>query len=151
MKVNKLKATVLLVVAIGIVAGMASAEIYAALSTSQSVSATGTVSAVNLVVQNTSGQTITSLNWGDVANGTTATQQVIVENPTGGGDVPEVLSIAINSLAPSGCGITLTWNEQGVTLNPGASVTATLTLTVPSTITTGTNFSFNIVFTGTET
>lgn len=146
MRINKLKATMLIIVAVGIVLGMASAGIYAALTASQTVPVTGAVSAVNLAVQQ-NGQTLTALNFDSVDAGSTTTQTVTVQDT---GNVPETLSLTTNSLTPAGCGITLTWDQQGTVLTAGQSVTATLTLTVPSAISSGTNFSFNTVFTGTE-
>ena len=146
---NKTKrASVILVtvIAVGLIAGLASAVIYAALSASQTIPLQGTVSAVNLAISQ-NGAPITSMTWAPMDPGASATQNVTVQNT---GNVPETLSLQINSLIPSGCGITLTWNQQGTVLNAGSSVVATLTLTVPSTVSGGTNYSFNAVFTGTE-
>ena len=46
--------------------------------------------------------------------------------------------------------ITITWNQQGTDLQPGASIAATLTLTVSSTVVDLTAFSVQINIGGTN-
>jgi hypothetical protein len=122
-----------------------------ALLSTQQVPSSGTVSAVNVGVYIDSGCTnnCTSISWGNIAPGGTATYTVYVRNE---GSVPMTLSMTTSSWNPSAANgpITLTWNRANYNLTAGASVSATLTLTVSSSISSSiTSFSFNIVITGT--
>jgi hypothetical protein len=91
---------------------------------------------------------MTSINWGSIAAGGTATQTVYVKN-TGTGTM--TLSLTASNWSPSGAStyITISWNQQGTQLSAGGSVAATLTLTVSSSITGITSFSNTITISGT--
>ena len=120
------------------------------LSVNQTVSSSGTVSTVNVGVYTDSSATtnVTSLNWGTLAPGDTVTRSVYVKN-TGSNQI--TLSMSKTNWNPTGANgpITLTWNRESNTLNPGSGTTATFTLTVSPSITGITNFSVDIVVTGT--
>jgi hypothetical protein len=122
-----------------------------ALLATQQVPSTGTVSAVNVGVYTNSGCTsnCTSISWGTISPGSSTTYTVYVKNT---GNVPVTLSMTTSGWNPTSANgpITLAWNREGTSLNAGDSVSATLTLTVSSSISSSiTNFSFNIVITGT--
>jgi hypothetical protein len=120
------------------------------LSVSQSVSSSGTVTAVNVGVYSDSAcQTaLTSINWGTIAPGSSVTSTVYVKNT---GNTQITLSMTKTGWNPVGADgpITVTWNKESTTLTAGASTAATLTLSVSSGISGITTFSVNIVVTGT--
>lgn len=123
----------------------------AAINVSQNVSSSGTITtSPNIGVYSDSACTtnMTSINWGSVAAGGTATQTVYVKN-TGTGSM--TLSLAVSNWIPSGAStyITISWNQQGTPLSAGGSVAATITLTVSSSITGITSFSNTIAISGT--
>jgi hypothetical protein len=121
------------------------------ISSSQTVPSTGTVSAVNVGVYSDSQctQNLTSISWGNIAPGGTATYTIYVKNS---GTVQMTLNMTTNSWNPASANgpITLIWNKEATVLSAGSSTSATLTLTVSSSISSSiTTFSFNIVITGT--
>ncbi|MCW4044355.1 MAG: hypothetical protein NWE94_02410 [Candidatus Bathyarchaeota archaeon] len=120
------------------------------LSVSQTVSSTGTVTAVNVGVYSDSQctQTLTNINWGTISPGNSVTYTIYVKNT---GNTPITLSMTKTGWNPANADgpITVTWNKEGTSLSAGQSTAATLTLTVSSGISGITTFSVNIVITGT--
>jgi hypothetical protein len=120
------------------------------LSVSQTVTSTGTVTAVNVGVYSDSSctQILTSIDWGTIAPGNSVTRTVYVKN-TGNSQIS--LSMTKTNWSPAGAdgSITLNWNREGTTLSVGQSTGALLTLSVSSGISGITTFSVNIVITGT--
>ncbi len=120
------------------------------ISINREVASTGTVTSVNVGVYSDYGctQTLTSINWGTIAPGNSATQTIYVKNT---GNTQITLSMTKNTWIPAEADgpITVTWNKESTTLSAGASTTATLTLSVSSGISGITTFSVNIVVTGT--
>jgi len=123
----------------------------AGLIATQTIPSNGTVSAVNVGVYTDSQatQNCTSLNWGTLSPGNTASKTVYVKNT---GTVPVTLTMTTGNWTPTTANskITLTWNRQNTILNAGQSISANLTLAVASDTTGITAFSFNTVITGTE-
>ncbi|MGD0203766.1 MAG: hypothetical protein ABSC20_07685 [Candidatus Bathyarchaeia archaeon] len=126
---------------------------FAAITTSTTVPATGTVTtSAGLAVYSNSACTtsLSSINWGTLTAGGTTTQTIYVKNTSTG------LSLSLNmttsgwSPASANGPITVTWNPQSTDLQPGASTAATLTLTVSSSISDITSFSVNINIGGTN-
>ena len=112
---------------------------------------TGTISAVNVGVYSNSACTTncTSISWGTISPGSSTTYTVYVKNT---GNVPVTLSMTTSGWNPTSADgpIALSWNRESTTLTAGQSISATLTLTISSSISSSiTNFSFNIVITGT--
>ena len=138
---------ILAIVAVGLVLTVTTAGL---LSVSQSVSSTGTVTAVNVGVFSDSSCTVvlTSVDWGSVAPGNSVTKTIYVKNT---GNVLITLSMTKTSWVPASADgpITLTWNRESTTLTAGQYTAATLTLSVSSSISGITSFSVNIVITGT--
>jgi hypothetical protein len=68
------------------------------------------------------------------------------------GDVSETLNMTVSSWSPSSASsyITLTWNQEKTVLTAGQVVEAVLTLSVSSSISDVTSFSFSITITGTH-
>jgi hypothetical protein len=98
------------------------------LTDSETVASVGSITAVNVGVYSDSGcaQVCTSVDWGALAPSSAATRTIYVKNT---GTVPVTLSMAPSGWAPSNANayLTLSWNQAGSVLNPGASVAATLT------------------------
>ena len=92
---------------------------------------------------------ISSINWGSVEAGGSASQTIYVKD-TGGTAV--TLSLAVSNWSPSTAStyINLTWTGQGSRIAVGGSLAVTLTLTVPSSTPTSiTSFSNSITISGT--
>src|SRR5665647_1019269 len=123
----------------------------AVLSSSQNVPLSGTINAVNLGVYSDSACTIpvTSLTVGTLNPGGTATQTVWIKNT---GNVPETMTMTVSNWNPVNANtyLTLTWNRGNTVLNAGASIQATLTLTVASNTGSLTTFSCDVTLTGTQ-
>lgn len=126
--------------------------VYALLSTSKTIPNTGNVKAVGVGVYSDSAcsQQVSIIQWGTLDAGETKNVPVYVRNE---GNVNLTLSMTTNNWNPQEASsyITLNWNRGGHKLTPGSSVQAVLTLIVSSTVTGVTNFSFDIIITGTET
>ena len=121
------------------------------LSTSQNVPATGTISSLNVGVYTDAACTMncTSINWGTLSPGNRNTQTVYIKNS---GLAPITLSMSNSTWVPSNANnyLTLTWNGAGYVLNPNQSVAAIITLAASANAGSITNFSFNIIITGTQ-
>lgn len=106
---------------------------------------------VQLSVYSDSGCTtaLSSVSWGTLDPGTTATATIYLKNE---GNVPVTLNISASNWAPSSASsyFTLTWNRDSYVLAVGASVQAVLSLTVSSSISGITSFSFDITITATQ-
>jgi hypothetical protein len=121
------------------------------LTTSQNVPVSGTISAINLGCYTNSGCTtpLISVDFGTITPGSQNNQTIYVKNT---GNTAENLTMTTNTWSPSNANtyLTLTWSPTTTTLAPGASTSATLTLTASSGAGVLSGFSFNIVFTGTQ-
>ena len=122
-----------------------------ALVSSQTVPSGGTITAVNVGVYTNSACTnnCTSIDWGTLSPGGSTTKTIYVKNT---GTIPVTLSMATANWSPSNANnyLTITWNRANYALASGSSVSATLTLTASSSAGAITNFSFDIIITGTE-
>jgi hypothetical protein len=143
------KTTIAAVVAIAFAGLMMSA--LGTLVATQTISNTGTVTAVGVSIytNSTCTTTLSSINWGNLYPGNATTRTMYVKNT---GNTPVTLNMTVNSWSsPSASSnLKLTWNQEKTQLAAGTGVTATLTLTVSSTISNVTSFSFNIIITGTH-
>ena len=143
------KATIGAVVLIAFACLMVSA--LGALVATQTISSTGTITAVGVGVYSNSGCTtaLSTINWGNINPGNTTTYTMYVKNT---GDTSATLNMTTNSWSPSSASsyIKLTWNQQGSMLTAGQVVTAVLTLSVSSSISNVTSFSFNTIIKGTQ-
>ncbi len=120
------------------------------LTVSQSVAASGTVTAVNVGVYLDSActQACTSVNWGNLSPGNSTTRTVYVKNT---GTVPVTLGMSASNWNPTNANtvLSLTWDRNNVVVSPSNSVMATLTLTAAANTGTVSSFTFNIIITGT--
>jgi hypothetical protein len=122
-----------------------------ALNSSQTVPSVGTITAVNVGVYTNSACTnnCTSIDWGMLSPGGSTTKTIYVKNT---GTIPVTLSMTPANWSPSNANnyLTVTWNRANYALAAGASVSAILTLTASSSAGSLTNFSFDVVITGTN-
>jgi len=123
----------------------------AAITVNKDVTSTGAITtSPNIGVYSDAACTtpISSVTWGSLTAGTSATQTVYVKN-TGTGTM--TLSLATSNWTPSAAStyLTVSWNKQGSTLTAGQSTTAILTLSVSASVTGITTFSNTITLSGT--
>jgi hypothetical protein len=120
------------------------------LSVNQSITSQGNVSTVNVGVYSDSGctQTLTSINWGNVSPGASTTKTAYVKNT---GNVPITLTMTKTGWNPASANgpLTITWDRENLVLNANQVTTATLTLSVSSSVSGITSFSVNVTITGT--
>jgi len=124
----------------------------AGIISTQTIPSNGTITTVNVGVYTnpTCTTNCTSISWGTISPGNTATYTVYVKN---NGNTPLTLNMTTSNWNPTNANgpIALSWNREATVLSAGQNTTVTLTLTVSSSISSSiTNFSFNIVITGTE-
>jgi hypothetical protein len=133
--------------AVGLVVG--SALTYAALQVSFSIPTSGSVFAVNVGVYSDSActQNLTSISWGSVSPGASVSLTVYVKNT---GNTPIALSMATAGWSPAAANgpITIAWNKESAVLNASQSTAATITLSTSSAISGITDFSVNVIVTG---
>lgn len=124
---------------------------YGLLSNSRTIQSYGAVKAVNVDVYWDSGCTnVTSaVYWGVLSPGSSKNVTLYVKN---GGNVAVNLSLAAQDWSPTDAPdyMDLSWDREGQMVDSGSVVSATLTLSVSSSISGITDFSFDIVVTGVE-
>ena len=124
----------------------------AAITINQSVSSSGAIIAEpNVGVYSNIACTtkISSINWGSVEAGGSASQTIYIKN-TGG--IAMTLSLVVSNWSPSTAStyINLTWTGQGSRIAAEGSLPVMLTLTVPSSTPNSiTSFSNSITISGT--
>jgi hypothetical protein len=122
-----------------------------ALVASHTISNSGSVTAVGVNVYTDSACTnaVSTINWGALNPGDVKNYAMYVKNV---GTVPVTLSMTTGNWNPSSASsyLTLTWNKQNYVLPAGQVVQAMLTLTVSTSASIGTSFSFDITITGTQ-
>ena len=121
------------------------------LSSTQTVTSSGMIAAVNIGVYNDAGctQACSSVDWGTLAPGASTSKTIYLKNT---GTVPVTLSMTTTSWTPSNANtyLTLAWNRQNAIVAPNTSVIATLTLTASANAGNLTTFTVSIVLTGTQ-
>ena len=147
-KVSKLMVVILTISAVA-VAGLT----FAAITINQNVGSSGTVTAgpnVGIFSDAACTQPVTTINWGSVEAGDTATKTIYIEDTGAAAMSP---SISVGSWSPSSAStyMTVTWSTLPGTIQPGVSnaKAVTLTLTVSSSITGISTFSNQITISGT--
>lgn len=137
--------------ALAVVVVLMTAGALALLSANQTLTNSGTIGTVNVGVYSDAACTepVSSISWGTLNPGASAVQTVYVKNT---GTVTETLNMTSTGWTPSTCPsyMTLTWTAEGASVTAGNDVQANVTLTVSSSITGITAFSFNITITGTQ-
>jgi len=89
---------------------------------------------------------VSTPDWGLLQPGAQKSFTVYIHNE---GNSPVTLSLSTSNWTPSTASsyLALTWNYNGQTISPSAQMQVTLTLTVSSSITGISNFSFDIIIT----
>ncbi len=127
------------------------AGVLALLQSSRTIPTHGTIRGVNVGIFQDSNctQQLVSIDWGTLDNGTSAVHTVYVKND---GTSNMTLSLSNSTWVPSDAPdyLTLTWNRETYVLERGTSVDANLTLSVSPSFTNGTDFSVDIIITGTQ-
>ena len=92
---------------------------------------------------------LTSIQWGELSPGQSATKQIYVKNTQ---SVLLVLRLSTNKWTPINANgpLTLTWNRQNTLLSPGQSIGATITLTTSLNATGISSFTVQILLSGTS-
>ena len=143
------KATIGAILAIALTGLMVSA--LGALVVTRTISSSGSITAIGVGVYTTSTCTtaLSSVPWGTVNPSSVTTYTIYVKNT---GNAQETLNMTTSAWSPSSASsyITMTWNQTGTALAAGGVATALLTLTVSSSISGITSFSFNITISGTH-
>lgn len=138
-------------IAVAIVGAVTTITAFAVMSNNRSIQSSGTVKAVNVGVYWDSACTnvTSSINWGMLSPGGSTSFTIYVKNE---GNVAMKLSLVAQNWNPTNAPsyMTLSWNREGQTVNSGSVLSATLTLSVSSSISGITSFSLNIIITGTE-
>jgi archaellum component FlaG (FlaF/FlaG flagellin family) len=143
------KATMGAVLAIAVMGLMVSA--LGALVATRTISNSGSITAVGVGVYSDSGCTtaLSAISWGTLNPGDVKTYTMYVKNT---GNVPVTLNMTVGNWNPLSASsyITLTWNQEKYVLPAGQVVQAVLTLSVSSSVSGVTSFSFDITITGTQ-
>jgi hypothetical protein len=120
------------------------------LSVNQTVPSSGVISSVDVGVYQEWACTnnLTSVAWGTLSPGDIATRIIYVKNI---GTAPITLAMTTTNWDPTSANgpITLTWDSESTTLDPGYVAAATLTLSVSPSISGITTFNMDVVITGT--
>jgi hypothetical protein len=121
-----------------------------ALVSSRTIASSGVVATANIGVYSDSActQSLTSINWGTLSPGNSVSRTIYVKNL---GTTQVTISMTGANWNPTSANgpLTLTWNQEGTTLNANQVSTATLTLRASSSISGITTFNVDIVITGT--
>lgn len=143
------KATIGAVLVVAVMATLVGA--LGTLTVTRTFPSNGTINAVGVGVYSDPSCTtaLSSVNWGTLNPGNTATQTMYVKN---NGTIPVTLTMTYGNWSSQSAQsyITLTWNQNNTQLASSSVATAVLTLNVSSAISGVTNFSFNINITGTQ-
>ena len=121
------------------------------LTENQTVLSEGIVSAVGVGVYTNYECTknCTNIDWGAIDPGNSTTKTIYIKNT---GNIPVILSLTSTNWEPSNAStcLTLTWNRENYLLAAGNSMSARLTLAASSNADNITEFSFDVVVTGTQ-
>jgi len=123
--------------------------VVSSLLTNRTIGNTGSVRAVGVGVywDYNGTSTVNAFDWGFIEPGANKTITCYVKNV---GNQVVTLSMSTSNWNPQNATqfMTLSWNREGTTLNPGQIITATFTLAVSASTQGITNFSFDVTITG---
>jgi hypothetical protein len=127
------------------------ATVFGAFVATRTISNVGSMKAIGVGVYWDSGCTnaVSSIDWGSLEPGVTKNFTIYVRNE---GNVQLKLSMTTSNWNPASASsyMTLSWNRENHVLAAGSVVSAVLTLSVSSSISGVTSFSFDIIIAGTE-
>jgi len=122
-----------------------------AIIASKTLSNTGNLNAIGVGIYQDGGCTnaLTAIGWGSLEPGVTSEHTIYVKNE---GTVALRLNMGVGNWNPVSASnyMTLSWTRENYVLNPGYVISATITLSISSSVTGITNFSFDVTITGTE-
>ena len=122
------------------------AVVYALTSVSVSLRSVGNIKALGVGVYGDSGctQSVSSIDWGLAEPGAVKNVTVYIRNE---GNAPITLSLQTANWNPANAAnyISLSWSYGGQTISPNQVVGVTLSLSISSSITGITSFSFDII------
>ena len=123
----------------------------AVIQSSKTVPSHGHIQGISVNLYSNAGCTVplTSVDWGNINNGTSTIQTIYIKNE---GTATMTLNMTTSGWSPSNSTsyITLTWNRESYSLANQTSVSADLNLTVLPTLTDGMDFSMSITIAGTS-
>lgn len=122
--------------------------VMSAIQASKSLSNSGSVKGIGVGIYQYQNCTspVSSFNWGTLDPGASVSKTVYIRNE---GNSPATLSMAVSNWNPAGASsyMTLTWDYGGQTLSVSQVIQVKFTLSVSSSISGITNFSFDITIT----
>ena len=124
-------------------------QAYPAAQTSKTLSSTGNIQTIGVGVYTNvqCSSPLSSIAWGTLEPGMNQTLVCYIKNE---GTSASTLSMYASNWNPSSAEnyLTLSWNYDGQSINPGDAVQVTFTLSVDASIEGITNFSFDITIVG---
>jgi hypothetical protein len=133
----------------GILSGLIIVTVRSPYETSSTISSVGTLKAIGIGVYWNESLTsrVNVIDWGFLEPATQKSFTVYIRNE---GNLPLTLSVSTSNWNPPTASnyLTLTWSYAGQTINAGATIKVTLTLTVSESITGINNFNFDITAVG---
>ena len=138
------------IILVMIVASFAAAmAVTGAVTSSKTITSTGKLKALNVEVYQDSActQILSQIDWGSLEPGAVIEKTIYVKNS---GNTASIIRLSTSNWNPTEASnyFTLSWNKEGATVNPNSVATAVLKLTVSSSISGISTFSFNIVIQG---
>ena len=120
------------------------------LTTSKTLSSTGSVKGINVEVywDSLCTQVVSSVDWGTPEPGESLNKMMYVKN-TGNSQMTLSMSCSAWNPAEAESYLTLSWDREGAMIIADEVISAVLTLSVSDSIVGITDFSFNIVIEGT--
>jgi hypothetical protein len=133
----------------GILSGLIIVTVRSIYQTSSTISSVGTLKAIGIGVywDDDSASRVNEIKWGVLEPSAQKSFTVYIRNE---GNLPLTLSVSTSNWNPPTASnyLTLTWSYAGQTINAGATIKVTLTLTVSESITGINNFNFDITAVG---
>jgi len=133
----------------GILSGLIIVTVRSPYETSSTISSVGTLKAIGIGVYWNESLTsrVNVIDWGVLEPSAKKSFTVYIRNE---GNLPLTLSVSTSNWNPPTASnyLTLTWSYAGQTINAGATIKVTLTLTVSESITGINNFNFDITAVG---
>jgi hypothetical protein len=118
---------------------------------SRSISSGGSIVSMNVEIFSNIDltQTCSNINWGILTPGETVSQTIYIKN---NGNKAITLSMTTENWSPANAStyMSLSWNQESTSLDPGQATPASLTLATAADISSISDFDFNIIIIGIE-
>lgn len=133
-----------------LIACILGASVYAVVSYTATMTSTGSITGVGVSIYADAQGTINlnQINWGNIPPGGSVTASIYVKSTS---NVPITLTYSTSGWSPASLAplMTLTWNYNNATIQPGVIIKIDLTLAASTSAPPGTSFTFNIVIVAT--